>query len=260
MFEIFNTDAESPQDVKSLRDALLRSIKEELQIVEGGEGKHIRGIQLFITCTENERHIYESAVYIEEPQLFKQEVQRIADDFAIELPTGWTLEVTFVDDLPSEAKKLTDVKAALFIKTKQQSILRTGTAYIRILSGEAEKEEYEITSTAGKITIGREKRAQTDDGFFRLNNIAFPGDCGNECNKYISRQHAHIEWNNDMGCFMLFADEGGIPPKNKIKIKSVDNENPIKLNSTHIGHRLQEGDQIILGETAVIEFSTSAQS
>ena len=38
MFEIFNTDAESPQDVKSLRDALLRSIKEELQLVEGGEG------------------------------------------------------------------------------------------------------------------------------------------------------------------------------------------------------------------------------
>jgi hypothetical protein len=260
MFELFNTDADSPQDVKSLRDALLRSIKEELQIVEGGEGKHIRGIQLFVNCSENDRHIYESAVYIEEPILFKQEVQRIADDFAIELPAGWTLEVTFVDALPPEARPLSEVKAALFIKTKQQAIQKSGTAYIRILSGQAEKEEYEISSNSGKITIGREKKAQTDDGFFRINHIAFPSDCGNECNKYISRQHAHIEWNNDLGCFMLFADEGGVPPKNKIKIKSVHDDNPIKLNSTHIGHRLLEGDQIILGETAVIEFSNSAQS
>ena len=260
MFEIFNTDAESPQDVKSLRDALLRSIKEELQIVEGGEGKHIRGIQLFITCSENEKHVYESAVYIEEPQLFKQEVQRIADDFAIDLPAGWTLEVTFADELPPEAKKLNEVHAALFIKTRQQTIHKSGTAYIRVLSGQAEKDEYEINSSSGKITIGREKKAQTADGFFRINTIAFPGDCGNECNKYISRQHAHIEWNNDAGCFMIFADEGGVPPKNKIKIKSFDDDNPVKLNSTHIGHRLKEGDQIILGETAVIEFSSSAQS
>jgi hypothetical protein len=260
MFEIFNTDAESPQDVKSLRDALLRSMKEELQVVEGGEGKHIRGLQLFVSCSENERHIYESAVYVNEPVLFKQEVQRIADDYAIDLPTGWTFEVTFVDTLPPEAKKLMDVNAALFIKTKQQTIQKTGVAYILILSGQAEKDEYEIKSDSGKINIGREKRAQTDEGFFRINNIAFPGDCGNDCNKYISRQHAHIEWNNDAGCFMLFADEGGIPPKNKIKIKSLDENDPIKLNSTHIGHRLKEGDQIILGETAVIQFSTSAQS
>ena len=260
MFEIFNTDAESPLDVKSLRDALLRSIKEELQVVEGGEGKHIRGLQLFINCSESEKHIYESAVYIEEPLLLKQEVQRIADDYAIDLPEGWTFEVTFSDSLPPEAKKLADVHAALFIKTKQQAIQRTGVAYILVLSGQAEKEEYEISSESGKINIGREKRAQTDEGFFRINNIAFPGDCGNDCNKYISRQHAHIEWNNDAGCFMLFADEGGIPPGNKIKIKSLDSNDPIKLNSTHIGHRLKEGDQIILGETAVIQFSTSAQS
>ena len=261
MFEIFNTDAAaSPLDVKSLRDALLRSIKEELQIVEGGEGKHIRGLQLFIACSENEKHVYESAVYLEEPSLFKQEVQRISDDYAIELPSGWTLEITFVDTLPPESKKLQEVHAGLFIKTKQQAIQRTGLATIRVLSGQAEQEEYEISSTSGKITIGREKRAQTDDGFFRINTIAFPGDCGNDCNKYISRQHAHIEWNNDAGCFMLFADEGGIPPKNKIKIKSLDENDPIKLNSTHIGHRLKEGDQIILGETAVIQFSTSAQS
>src|SRR5690606_37145438 len=117
MFDIFNTDADSPQDVKSLRESLLRSIKDELQVLEGGEGKHIKGLQLFLTCAENARHVFESAVYHDEPAIFKQEIQRIADDFDIELPQAWTLEITFTDEFPVEAKIFTDVNAALFIKT-----------------------------------------------------------------------------------------------------------------------------------------------
>lgn len=256
MFDIFNTDAESPQDVKSVRDSLLRSIKDELQVLEGGEGKHIKGLHLFLGCSENARHVFESAVYYDEPTIFKQEIQRIADDFAIDTPQGWTLEITFTDVFPVEAKMFTECSAALFIKTNQQIIQKAGTAYINVLSGQAEKERYEINSADGKITIGRDKRAQTNDGFFRTNTIAFPGDCGDESNKYISRQHAHIEWNNDAACFMIFADDGGVPPGNKVKIKSLNDDTPVKLNSTHIGHRLRQGDQVILGETAVIEFTT----
>ena len=256
MFDLFKSDEENrPQDVKALRDALLRSIKDELQKVEGGEGRHIKGLYLFIACPDDEKHIYESAVYIEEPDLFKSEVQKIADDYAIDLPEGWTMESSFTDTLPPEAKKISDLDAALFIKTLRHSIEKSATAYIRILSGEAEKDEYVITSASGRINIGREKKAQDDEGFFRLNTIAFPGDSSNECNKYISRQHAHIEWNNDTGNFVLFADEGGIPPRNKIKVRSAIDENPVKLNSMQIGHVLREADQIILGESAVIEFS-----
>lgn len=256
MFDIFKSDEESrPQDVKSLRDALLRFIKDELQKVEGGEGRHIKGLYLFIACSQDEKHIYEAAVYIEEVDLLKNEIQKIADDFAIDLPGSWTLEITFTDILPPEAKKITDLDAALFIKTLKHSIEKTATAYIRILSGQAEKEEYVFTSSSGRINIGRDKKVQDDDGFFRLNMIAFPGDSDDDCNKYISRQHAHIDWNNDTGCFMLFADEGGIPPRNKIKVRSVVDDNPVKLNSTQIGHVLREADQIILGESAVLEFS-----
>ena len=54
---------------------------------------------------------------------------------------------------------------------------------------------------------------------------------------------------------MLFADDGGVPPGNKVKVRSAIDDNPIKLNSTHIGHVLRESDQVILGESAVLEFS-----
>jgi hypothetical protein len=256
MFELFKkAENKGPNDVKGIRDALLRFIKEELQKAEGGEGRNIKGLNIFISCSAEEKHIYEAAVYVEEKDRFKEEIQKIADDYALDIPQNWDLEISFGDEYPAEAKKANGLCAAIFIRTKDHTLQKSGSAYLTVLSGEAEKTVYQINSGDGKVNIGREKRAQVQDGFFRLNHIAFPGDSANESNKFISRQHAHIEWNNDNGCFMLFADEGGVPPGNKIKIRSAENENLIKLNTTLIGHRLLEGDQVILGDSAVLEFS-----
>ncbi|MDB5031784.1 FHA domain-containing protein [Mucilaginibacter sp.] len=257
MFNLFSKGNSRPNDVKSLRNTFLQAVKEQLQKAEGGEGRNIKGINFYILENVTDKHIYEAAVYLDEQDKFKQEIQRIADDFALDLPANWTLDLTFKSEFPPEAIRLNGLYAAIFIQTKDHTIQKQGEGYIRVLAGEAEKEEYHITSKDGVINIGREKRVQVDEGFFRHNHLAFPGDSDKEPNKYISRQHAHIEWNNEKGCFMIFADEGGIPPGNKIKIRSINNENLIKLNSMHIGHQLADGDQIILGESAVVEFSYS---
>lgn len=256
MFNLFNKKAESrPKDVKAIRDTLLRFIKEQLQKAEGGEGHAIKGLQLYMAPSSDELHLYEAAVYQTEEGRFKTEVQKIADDFAINLPEGWTFETTFSDEIPQEGRRITGLDAVLYIRTRLASMQKLATAYIRVLNGEAEKEEYTLTSTGGKVNIGREKRVQQADGFFRLNTIAFPADSAHESNKFISRQHAHIEWDGESDSFMFFADEGGVPPRNKIKIRSATDEHHVKLHSTQVGHRLQEGDQIILGESAVLEFS-----
>lgn len=255
MFDLFKkNENKGPKDVKAVRDALVRFIKEELQKAEGGEGRNIKGINVFICCAPADKHIYEAAVYLEENDRFKEEIQRIADDYALDLPDNWELEISFDDEYPAESIKTDSLNAAIFIRTKDNSIQKSGSAYIRVLNGEAEKNEYKISSADGKINIGREKKVQVEGGFFRQNHIAFPADSSNESNKFISRQHAHIEWSNDNGCFLLFADDGGVPPRNKIKIRSAANENLVKLYSVHISHRLAEGDQVILGESAVLEF------
>ncbi|MDB5127583.1 FHA domain-containing protein [Mucilaginibacter sp.] len=256
MFNLFKGDKEDrPVDVKGIRYELLQFIKQELQKAEGGEGGNIKGLNLYINCPSSECAVYEAAVYIDEPEVFKDEVQRIADDYAVNLPESWLMDVVLNEEFPPEAVKSNKLDAAFFIKTSKNFIKQTASAYLRALSGDTDKKEYNITSDGGKVHIGRDKKAQGDDGFFRTNHIAFPSDSENDSNKYVSRQHAHIEWNNDAGRFMIFADEGGIPPRNKIKIRSEKSEDIIKLSSIHIGHQLQEGDQIILGESAVLEFS-----
>ncbi len=260
MLDLFKKNTEErPQDVKSIRNTVLQFLKDELKKVEGGEGNNIKGLQLFVNADTEERHMYESAFYYEEGDRFrKNDVQKIADDYAIALPDGWTMETVFTDTLPEEAKKIPNVNAALLILTRKLAAQKVATAYLKVRIGEAEKQEYKISSTTGKVYIGRERKVQTLDGFYRENTIAFPESI-NESNKYISRQHAHIEYHSDSGFFLLFADEGGIPPRNKIKIRSADEQNPIKLYTTQIGHQLKEGDQILLGESALLEFSYSAE-
>ncbi|WP_374949010.1 FHA domain-containing protein [Mucilaginibacter sp.] len=256
MFNIFKSDKEDrPADVKGVRYELLQFVKQELQKAEGGEGGNIKGLNLYINCASSDCAVYEAAVYADEPEVFKDEVQRIADDYAVALPENWTMDVVMNQQIPDEAVKAAKLDAAFFIKTNKNFIKQSASAYVRALSGETDKKEYNITSNSDKINIGRDKKAQADDGFFRTNIIAFPSDSGDAANKYVSRQHAHIEWNNDAGKFMIFADEGGVPPRNKIKIRSEKSEDVIKLSSTTIGHQLLEGDQIILGESAVLEFS-----
>lgn len=256
-----NGGEKRPMDVKSLRDALLRFIKEALQKVEGGEGRHIKELLLYVTPIAEEKHLYEGAVYVHEKEVFRNEIQRIADDYAIELPDDWTIEVIFTDVLPAEASKVPELDAAFLMHTRRQVAhnASSAVAYIRILSGEAEQEEYVVKATDGKINIGRDKKAVTDNGSYRLNKIVFPAVSNDESNKFISRQHAHIEWNKDTECFMIFADEGGVPPRNKTKINIAADDKLIKLNSTQIGHPMSEGDQVILGESAVFLFSIKAE-
>ena len=257
MFDLFKQkeDPAAP-DVKSLRQNLLLFIKEQLRKWEGGEGTNVKGMQLFLAPSADDRHFYEAAVFLDAENKFKNdEVQRIADDYAIDLPPEWTLDLLFVESLPPEAVKAKDLPVALHVSTKKQPVLTTlTTAFIKIINGEAEKEIYVLTDKGGKVCIGREKRVQTDEGFLRENTIAFPSTSQNSSNKYISRQHAHIEWNREVGGFFLYADDGGIPPKNKIKIQT-GNGDVIRLGSTQVGHHLQEGDQVVLGESALIQFS-----
>lgn len=261
MFDFFKKNKSSEElDAKGLRDAILSLLKEELQKLEGGEGAHVALLQLFVNPAEGQGHIYETALHTADPAQFKEEIQRIADNFALELPVEWQLNIQFTDEIPAAAMKREGLAAGLIIQTvaavqKKSTVNNAAKAAIRVLQGTAEQQEYIFDKEINRINIGRERNIQANDGSFRTNHIAFPEAAGNESNKYISRQHAHIEWDEISECFKLYADEGGVPPGNKTKIRSAKDEQLHKLNSTQIGYQLRAGDQLILGDTAVLEFT-----
>ena len=254
MFKLFKEPA---ADVKKIRNILLQFIKEKLQRAEGGEGANINGIYLYVNCNESERYLYESAVHAANPEKFRNEVQRIADDYAIQLPVSWKYEIAFTDKFPEQSYVATEIKTALFISTRKAGIInKKSCAYIRILGGNAEKEMYVLEPSKEKINIGREAKAQLNGGFVRKNSIAFTASGSMDINRCVSRQHAHIEWEPSSGSFLIFADEGGIPPHNKMKVHTAEGSF-IKMQAIEVGHRLREGDQVILGDKAVLEFTYS---
>ncbi len=256
IFNLFKSgNQDKPTDVKGVRHGLLQFIKQELQKAEGGEGANIKGLALYLNCDPADRHVYEAALYADQQEKLQQEIQKISDDYALDLPPGWTLSISFEEQFPEEAIVDEALKVALFVKTNINFIKQQVKAYVKALSGETVQASYSLNSDGAKYNIGRDEKAQSDEGYFRTNQIAFPSESANQSNKYISRQHAHIEWNDNSSSFMVFADEGGIPPKNKIKIRTAKTEQITKLHSKQIGHELAEGDQIILGDSVVLEFS-----
>lgn len=254
----FSKQKKQPKDIKTLRSDILDFIKDQLKKAESGEGENIRGLHLYINASPENRFMYEAAMHVEQPDELKEDIQKIADDFAINLPSTWNLQILVDEQIPPEAIQSSDVDVALFVSTKQKrAVHKEATAYLKVLNGEAEEAIYTLHSSGKKINIGREKKVQVADGYLRQNQIAFPDGSNNKSNKSISRQHAHIEWNEESAAFFLFADEGGIPPSNKIKVKP-EQGNEIRLITTEVGHLLKEGDQIILGESALMEFSYEA--
>jgi hypothetical protein len=247
-----------PLDAKGLREAILQFIKEELQKLEGGEGAALGALEIFVNAGSEEQFLYDTALYTSQPQKFQEEIQRIADNYALDLPEGWKLTIAFVAILPEGSLKKESLKISL--QMKKRTLTSTASAVpleglISILKGEAEQSVYLLTPVGGRINIGRGKSVSTSDGGIRNNQIAFPEDPAFEFNKYISRQHAHIEWDQSAGTYKLFADEGGVPPGNKTKLKTLGDESTHKLNSSSIGYPLQHGDQIILADMAVLEFT-----
>jgi len=256
MFDIFKKNKEnSTADAKGLRDSILQLIKEELQKLDGEEGYALAIMELYVNAGADAHFLYQTALYLTAPEKFKEEVQRIADNFALDLPAEWALEVLFTDQLPENAVLLKGLQVGLIFKSAAAVPVKKNSereARISILKGNAENTSYTLACKAGRINIGREKNIQANDGSFRINTIAFPED---ELNKFISRQHAHIEWEEKSDTFKLFADEGGVPPGNKTKIRNSADESVQKINSTQIGYPLSEGDQIVLGDAAVLLFN-----
>ena len=259
IFDFFKKNNDSGRlDAKGLRDAVLQFIKEELQQLDGGEGNLLSGLSIFVNPEEEVRFIYEAALYRGHPEKIRDEIQRIADNFALNLPEGWKLAVEYVDELPEGCIQRENIRTGL--KLQMASVTAAAAplaknATVRILKGTAEQDQYPLKTGLKRLNIGRGRQVQAGDGSFRTNHVSFPDDPAYEANKYISRQHAHIEWDEQALAFKLYADEGGVPPGNKTKIKSAADESVHKLNSTQVGYTLKDADQIILGDVAILEFS-----
>ncbi len=109
--------------------------------------------------------------------------------------------------------------------------------------------------------IGRGEKVKTNTGTLRINHIVIDNDeqCKEyENNKYVSSNHAHIQYMPGIG-FVLFVDQGGRRINgNRTRIIRDGLGDPIDLGSdTKNPISLKNGDIIELGKHVLLEFRYS---
>lgn len=184
-------------------------------------------------------------------------VSKVRNKIQIELNIRFAdIKVYTTDEyFPQQRKNITGLVNCYYIILPRAIQVLTSKAELKVAHnrGKLLQDSYIITPMGdeGKWNIGRGENI--DGAYFRQNHIVFEDDSPNECNKYVSREHAHIVFSDKSG-FLLYVDSGGR--------KCVGNRTRIIRDNTHIDLgsnmnipiQLCDGDNIEFGKHAILEF------
>ena len=184
-------------------------------------------------------------------------VSKVQSEIQIELGICFAdIKVYTTDEyFPQQRKNITGLTNCYYVILPRAIQVLTSKAELKVAHnrGKLLQDSYIITPMGDerKWNIGRGENI--DGAYFRQNHIVFEDDSPNECNKYVSREHAHIVFSDKSG-FLLYVDSGGR--------KCVGNRTRIIRDNTHIDLgsnmnnpiQLCNGDNIEFGKHAILEF------
>ena len=116
-------------------------------------------------------------------------------------------------------------------------------------------EPFYLLEPGKSYNIGVGSMALLDNGALRRNDIAVDDNVRSQeydRNKYVSRNHAHIEYVNEH--FVLYVDKGGLRSAGK-RTAVARGENTFPLEDTLIPFPLEDGDMIVLSRAVRILFT-----
>jgi hypothetical protein len=121
--------------------------------------------------------------------------------------------------------------------------------------------EYFLEPSGKTYFIGRCKDPKIDNGPKIHNDIAFIGmeekdEEQYKINNYISRAHAQIVFDKDLGAFKIYRSRFLNNPSHKIKIYNAGRNDfaGVSLNQSAVPHVLKDGDSICFNDKVVLEF------
>ncbi|AHF17289.1 hypothetical protein [Niabella soli] len=121
--------------------------------------------------------------------------------------------------------------------------------------------EYILEPTGKHYFIGRCKDPKIENGPKIHNDIAFVGieekaEPQYKINNFISRSHAMIVFDKEIGAYKIYRSRFLNNPSHKIKIfnTSLDDFTGVSLGNAAVPHILKNGDSICFNDTVVLEF------
>ena len=107
----------------------------------------------------------------------------------------------------------------------------------------------EISLDKPRVQIGRDSDVYRDGGMVRRNDLVFAEDT--DVNRSVSREHAHIDYDNTTGEYRLFNDRW-YPRGTDSGTRIVRDGVSIEVHRDSRGSKLEPGDEIHLGRAIVM--------
>lgn len=224
------------------------------------------GLKLFLVYnTPEELELLKVALYANTPNKFKDaELQKDLADNYIKLTNNWKFEYEFcLGELPN--CRFSDRKFGLEIleniKTEPLKV-ESFVAKIEVLDGQTSQKKYILNfKEKQEFRIGRGYNPRLATGRTRQNDIVFlPQDDANfdstkeQSGLSVSRNHATIKFDAEQQKYFLFVDEGGLPQNNNRTKILRENNTSVKLQVLGMPYELTIGDEIELGDGALLSF------
>lgn len=140
--------------------------------------------------------------------------------------------------------------------------LRKINARVKATEGITWEEEYVLEPTGKQYFVGRCKDPKIENGPKIHNDIAFVGieekvEEQYKINNFISRSHAVIVFDKEIGSYKIYRSKFLNNPSHKIKIynTSLNYFNGVSLGNANVPHVLKDGDSITFNDKIVLEFS-----
>lgn len=190
---------------------------------------------------------------------FIKQIKRTLKSRGIAFKDNFTIDVLNSSGLTDKVTPIIDgVGVEVLIPGES---LRKVKARVIATEGITWETEYLLEPSGKTYFIGRCKDPKIDNGPKIHNDIAFIGmeekdEEQYKINNYISRAHAQIVFDKDLGAFKIYRSKFLNNPSHKIKIYNAGRNDfsGVSLNQSAVPHVLKDGDSICFNDKIVLEF------
>ena len=189
-------------------------------------------------------------------------IKRIKRDFkskGIQFKNDFSVDIVHESNRLDKVTRITDV-VGVEVLTPAETLKKI-KAQLKATEGITWDESYMLEPTGKQYFIGRCKDPKIDNGPKIHNDIAFIGieeknEPQYEINNYVSRSHAVIVFDKNIGAYKIYRSKFLNNPSHKIKIyNTVDDYKEVSLTQSKVPHVLRDGDSICFNDKAVLEFT-----
>lgn len=138
----------------------------------------------------------------------------------------------------------------LVVSTGLQEVAGTGRAAARLIVRAGAANVSEIRLEKARTNVGRAVEVLRSEGLYRRNDLAFSEDT--EVNRTVSREHAHITFDRDLGEYRLFNDRWYPLGDHNCGTWIVRDGMSQEVHRNARGTKLEPGDEIHFGRAVAV--------